>query len=127
MESAGYFDPNICQWRYLDPETHPFLHGVFYDGGVDMATLGRCRQVGCRCVKTGAKRTDGKSTLSSVARSMGNETATLRIRVENKIGDTKNCCKLIGGRHLSVNLLGIVHKIVFNCYYLMNFNSPTIV
>ena len=34
MESAGYFDPEICQWRYLDTEVNKNLHGVFYDGGV---------------------------------------------------------------------------------------------
>ena len=95
MESAGYFDESRCQWLYqLCPECdptdkycrHKVRHGVLYDGGVDMATIGRCSMHGFRCVKTGAKRTDAKSTLSSVATSIGQERSILRIRVENKTG-----------------------------------------
>ena len=51
MESAGYFDPDRCCWKYklcrkCDPTKdkicrHKLRHGVMYDGGVDMATLGR--------------------------------------------------------------------------------------
>ena len=137
MESAGYFDPSICQWRYkVCPRCdsskdkhckHKLRHGFFYDGGVDMATVGRCDSCGCRCVKTGFKRTDGSSTLSSVGRSMGNDKSVLRIRVENKIGDSKNRSKLIGGRNLTIHHLAHTHKIVYIIYAMMNFNGPTIV
>jgi len=136
MESAGYFNESRCQWLYeLCPECdptdkfcrHKIRHGVLYDGGVDMVTIGRCNLHGFRCVKTGAKRTDGKSTLSSLATSIGQERSILRIRVENKIGDGKGRCKLIGGRCLSIHQLAHVHKIVYICYSLMNFNTPTIV
>ena len=128
MESAGYFDPTKCQWHYKDKVHNNLRHAIMYDGGVDRSTVYRCEKAGFRCVKTGTKRTDGKSTLSNVARSMGQEKSVLRIRVENKIGDSKNTCKLIaGGRSLSIHYLAIVHKIVFVCYVLMNFNSPTIV
>lgn len=137
MESAGYFDADRCQWKYefcpeCDPEKdkvcpHKLRHGVFYDGGVDMKTVGRCDLHGFRCIKTGVKRTDGQSTLSRVGRSVGHERSVIRIRVENKIGDTKNRCRLIGGRFLPIYSLAIVDKIVFISYVMMNFNTPTIV
>jgi len=136
MESAGYFDPNRCQWRYqlcsrCDPTKdktcrHKLRHGIFYDGGVDKATVTRCDACGFRCVKTGTKRTDAKSTLSNVGRSIGHQRSVMRIRVENKIGDGKGRCKVIGGRVLSINQLAHTHKIVYVVWVLMNFNTPTI-
>ena len=137
MESAGYFDQSRCQWRY-DPCSrcdksldtyckHKLRHGVLYDGGVDMRTVGRCAKHGFRCVKTGTKRTDAKSTLSWVCKSTAHLLSILRIRVENKIGDGKNTCKILSGRRMSIDMLAIVHKIIYVCWYLMNFNFPTIV
>ena len=137
MESAGYFDESRCQWSYAlcplcDPSKdktcrHKLRHGVLYDGGVDRVTIGRCNKHGFRCVKTGTKRSDAKSTLSNVGRSLGQNRSILRIRVENKIGDGKGRCKIIGGRVLSIHQLAHAHKIVFDVYVLMNFNTPTIV
>ena len=116
MESAGYFNPDVCQWQYERSDANMLRHAFFYDGGVDMHTCGRCEQAGFRCVKTGTKRADATSSLSSVARSMGQEKSVLRIRVENKIGDAKNTNKLISGRQLSIHHLAHAHKVVFNIY-----------
>lgn len=136
MESAGYFDPSRCQWRYrpcprceASNETyckHKTTHGFLYDGGVDMSTVGKCDMFGFRCVKTGTKRTDAKSTLSWLGKTIAHLLSILRIRVENKIGDGKGVCKILDGRRMSIDLLAIVHKIIFVCWYLMNFNFPTI-
>ena len=98
-----------------------------YDGGVDRSTIARCDANGFRCIKTGTKRTDAKSTLSNVGRSMGQEKSIMRIRVENKIGDSKGRCKVLGGRQLSIHQLAHAHKIVYISYVFMNFNFPTIV
>ena len=137
MQSAGYFDPSRCQWRYracprcednnLTYCKHKTTHGFMYDGGVDMSTCGKCEMFGCRCVKTGTKRADKNSTLSWLGKTIAHLLSILRIRVENKIGDGKGTCKILGGRRLTIDLLAIVHKIIFVCWYLMNFNFPTIV
>ena len=125
MESAGYFDPERCQWRYS--EDHDMSQGVMYDGGVDKSTVGRCQQNGFRCVRTGTRRKDKRSTLSFLYKTIVHVLSTLRIRVENKIGDGKGQCKILSGRHLSIDMLAIVHKIIYVSWYLMNFNFPTIV
>ena len=92
-----------------------------------MRTVGRCEKHGFRLVKTGTKRADAKSTLSWVCKTQAHLLSVLRIRVENKIGDGKNTCKILSGRRMSIDMLAIVHKIIYVCWYLMNFNFPTII
>ena len=131
MESAVFFPK--CNWCYTCDQCDGELicrckltHGVFYDVGVGMGLVGRCKRHGFRCLRSGEKRQSKDTLLSNVGSTFRSRIASCRIRVENKIGVSKNRCAVLSTR-LPVQQMAHQHKVVYVAYVLLNFNPPMMV
>ena len=100
--------------------------GVMYDAAAGMHLCGKCTLHGFRCVRSGMKRKSKETLLSNVASTYRQRVATMRVRVETKIGHGKNDCESLSGK-LPIRQLAHMHKVVYVSYVLLNFNPPMMV
>lgn len=120
MEAAGLFD--AAKWA-LPEGRDPCVS--LYDAGVSHRTQAAAAAAGFKLGLSGIVRKSKNSTLSFAQRTANFRVSSLRIRVENFIGNVKQRFRVLN-KPLAMADLGFMDCIFYCCFLLHNFGTPII-